>query len=78
MTDRTKFKPFRFSLKLLDWIIKNEGGEFDFYEKYFDRVTGNSYVRSKLLSGDLDTLWDRLAADESEFKKRRDEYLLYR
>jgi len=59
-------------------IIRNEGGEFDFYEKYFDRVAGNSYVRSKLLSGDLDTLWDRLATDESEFKKRRDEYLLYR
>ncbi len=78
VTDRTKFKPFRFSLKLLDWIIRNEGGEFDFYEKYFDRVAGNSYVRSKLLSGDMDTLWDRLATDESEFKKRRDEYLLYR
>ncbi|MEM3846121.1 MAG: DUF1343 domain-containing protein, partial [Candidatus Parvarchaeota archaeon] len=78
VTDRTKFKPFRFSLKLLDWIIRNDNGEFVFYEKYFDRVVGNSYVRSKLLDGDLDDLWDRLATDESGFKKRRDEYLLYR
>lgn len=76
--NRSRFRPFRFTVRLLDWIIRNHEEKFEFHVDYFDRVAGNSYVRAKLLEGDTEDLLERVASEEALFQERRKQYLLYR
>lgn len=74
--NREKYRPIRFSIMLLQEISNYE--EFNFHERYFDRVMGNSWVRENIHSMDAEEIVDRMNMDIEKFKEERENFLLYK
>lgn len=79
ITDREKFKPYITMLYILTEIIRIYPDEFSFYENYFDKITGNSWVRKMLTKGkDPQDIIVKYMEKLEEFKIEREEFLLYK
>jgi uncharacterized protein YbbC (DUF1343 family) len=76
--DKESFQPVRSALFFIKTVAEMYPEEFSFREKGFDRLCGNSWVRTMLQEGanfeDIEARWqERL----EEFKSTREKYLLY-
>jgi len=76
--DRSKFDPIQAALHLLREIRLRHPDQLQFNDSFFDRLAGNSWVREMLEKGDpVKSIAERWQPDLREFKRRREEFLLY-
>lgn len=76
--DNESFRPVRSALFFIRTVAEMYPEEFSFREDGFDRLCGNSWVRTMLQEGaevdEIEALWQEKL---EEFKSTRDKYLLY-
>ncbi|MEJ2146125.1 MAG: DUF1343 domain-containing protein [Acidobacteriota bacterium] len=76
--DRYQFRPIETALNIIREVLNLHPNEFRFDNETFDRLAGNSWVRSMLTeSRAVDAIVSRWQPDVQDFKKRRQKYLLY-
>lgn len=78
VSDRNRFQPIPTLLHILTEIRNLHPGKLKLEAKFFDRLSGNSWVRESLLRGQpVDQIVRRWQPGLEEFKKKREKYLLY-
>jgi uncharacterized protein YbbC (DUF1343 family) len=79
VTDRSKYRPFATTLRILAAIRAQYPGRFAFHAEYFDKIMGTSKVREALESGvPVETIVDGLRNGLEGFRALREPYLLYK
>lgn len=78
ITNREKFEPYLTMLSIMSEIIKNFSDDFKFHTDYFDKMTGNSWVRTMLLKGNSPLeIREKYMKELNDFQNTREEFLLY-
>jgi uncharacterized protein YbbC (DUF1343 family) len=78
VVDSRSFRPIETTLHLLREVLNLHPTEFQFHDTTFDRLAGNSWVRTMLLETRApEAVAERWSKDLEEFRKRRAPYLLY-
>ena len=76
--DRDEYKPFETTLYIIETTMNMYPDEFEFYEKHFDRLAGNSWVREGLQNNiPVKSIVDRYSNDLETFSSIREPYLIY-
>jgi len=76
--DRNKYRSFESSLCVIKTIMNLYPDHFKFYEKYFDRIMGNSKVREALEEGkEVSEIIRSYTEELTDFSELRKPYLLY-
>ena len=76
--DPDTFRPIRSALRLISEALKLHPDEFEFRERQFDRLIGNSWVRERLLKGQsVESIRKEWIPGTEEFQRRREAYFLY-
>ncbi|MEN8154952.1 MAG: DUF1343 domain-containing protein [Acidobacteriota bacterium] len=79
VTDRNKFEPYRTMLYIMKEILEHYPDKFMFHSDYFDKITGNSWIRKMITMGkDPLEIIKNYTEDLNEFVREREEFLLYR
>jgi len=79
ITDRKIFEPVKLGIYLIYSIIKLFPDKFEFKEKSFDLLSGDSKVRKDLLSGKKpEQIFKSWEKELTKFKEEREKYLLYK
>lgn len=83
VTDREKYRPLRFALALIKAAMSFDGFawrtepyEFETEHLAIDLLLGEEKLR-KMLEGDLSEIFAYFEAEEADFNKKRQKYLLY-
>ncbi|MEN8221899.1 MAG: DUF1343 domain-containing protein [Acidobacteriota bacterium] len=78
VSDREKFSPFKTMLQVLSTIEELQPGKLVIYDKYFNKIAGNSTIAAMLLNGEKpEQIIRSYEKDLSEFKKYCKKYYLY-
>ncbi len=78
VTDRERFQPIEFAVKLIYTIHKMYPEDFTFRERSIDRLWGSTSFREAILSGATpDVIIDEYQKKLEEFKNIREQFLLY-
>jgi len=78
VTDRDRFKPVDFGIKLIYSLHKLYPDKFQFRESSFDRLTGDSSIRKKIIDGvKPDEIIKSWQPELNKFIELRKKYLLY-
>jgi len=78
VVDRNKYRSFESSLYVIKTIMNLYPDHFKFYEKYFDRIMGNSKVREALEEGkEVSEIIRSYTEELTDFSELRKPYLLY-
>lgn len=77
ITDRTRYRPVRTALLLIDEIRRQHPTEFA-WGKSIDRLTGSDKVRRAIDGGALPALLEEWEREADQFRRDRTQYLLYR
>ncbi|MGW8181411.1 MAG: exo-beta-N-acetylmuramidase NamZ family protein, partial [bacterium] len=76
--DQGQFQPIPVALHLLQRIHAHHSDQLKFNNTFFDKLAGNSWIRTRLLEGtNVKALVDRWQPELNGFKRIRDKYLLY-
>lgn len=79
VVDRDLFEPIPAVLHILRVIHILHPERFQFKDRTFDRLAGNSWIRESLLEGkQVEEIVQRWKPGLQEFKKKRERYLIYR
>ncbi|MGE5350751.1 MAG: exo-beta-N-acetylmuramidase NamZ domain-containing protein [Acidobacteriota bacterium] len=78
LTDRDKFEPVQFGIKLIYAVHKLYPEKFKFSDARFDRLSGDKAIREEILSNKTaDEIIKGWQKELSQFKGLRKKYLLY-
>jgi len=78
ISDRDQFSPFVTMLHILSAIEEIQPGKLIIYDKYFNKIAGNSAITAMLLNGEKpDRIIESCGKSLSEFKSDCKKYLLY-
>ncbi len=78
VTDRDKFNPYRTGVFIVQALHKLYPQNFQFKQKHFDRLIGNSKIRQAIQDGATVKELERLIAKGLDsFKQKREKYLMY-
>ncbi len=78
ISDRDKFAPFRTMLHILTTIEELQPGKLIIYDKYFNKMVGNSAITAMLLNGEKpDQITGSFEKGLSEFRQDCKKYFLY-
>jgi len=78
VTDREEYRPFETTLYIIETTMNMYPDEFEFNEKHFDRLAGNSWVRENLQNNiPVKSIVNRYGNDLKEFSSTRELYLIY-
>ena len=76
--DRTLFQPFITTLHIIKTIRDMCPYQFQFHEKYFDKILGSTSIREAIEKGDpVAEIIREYTSQLDGFAKRRQKYLLY-
>ncbi|MFZ0429082.1 MAG: DUF1343 domain-containing protein [Acidobacteriota bacterium] len=76
--DRDQFRPIETALYIIREVLNLHPNEFRFQNETFDRLAGNSWIRRMLTeSRAVEAVANRWQPELNDFKKRRQQYLLY-
>ena len=78
IADRNSFKPFEFSIALIQEILDLYPDLTEFYSSYFDKVTGNSRIRKMLTSGySAEEIIERFLDETNKYISKIEEIKMY-
>jgi len=78
ITDKEKFKPVEFGIKLICSLNKLYPNDFQFRKDHFDKLIGSNYIREMISDGiHPDSIINSWQKKLDQFKEKRKTYLLY-
>ncbi len=78
INNRDKFESVKFGIKLVSTIFKLYPNELKFRDNSFDRLCGDKSIRHKIIEGiSADDIINSYQTELNDFKKIREQYLLY-
>ena len=79
ISDRKKFEPVKFGVKLVYALNKLYPGKFEFKDNWFDKLMGDKNIRVKIKQGeDINSIIASWKSELKEFNKIRSKYIIYK
>ncbi|MDP4115677.1 MAG: DUF1343 domain-containing protein [Bacteroidota bacterium] len=79
ITDRAKFEPVKFGVKLVYALNKLYPKQFEFKDNWFDKLIGDKIIRNKIKQGvEIKSIVSSWEKELQEFNKIRLKYIIYK